>query len=264
MIYPSLSNEDYHANPAISRSAIKTFCESPYKYWAEYLNPDRPEKKVTEAMEFGTAFHMFILEHDKFYQNYALLPMGLDRRRKKDNDIYVEFVLENDGKTILKYEQMDLLNCMRTALLLHPTAYDLIRNAQYEHSYFWEDAHSGLMVKCRPDILRENCIIDLKTCTSADSRTYQKDMYLGMYHVQGAMVREGVKQLTGADIPTVINICVEKTYPYQVAIKIISQSALEEGHRKFKQTLLDMKNCFAENKWESYQPEEVDLPSWAT
>jgi hypothetical protein len=81
--------------------------------------------------------------------------------------------------------------------------------------------------------------------------------------VQGAMIREGVKQLTGNDIPTVVNICIEKTYPYAIGIKIISQSALDAGHMKFKNSLLDMKNCMAENKWQSYEPEEVDLPVWS-
>jgi hypothetical protein len=119
------------------------------------------------------------------------------------------------------------------------------------------------MEKCRPDILRENCIVDLKTCTSADSKTYQRDMYIGDYHTQGAMIREGVKQLTGVDIPTVINICIEKTYPYAIGIKIISPSALEAGHMRFKQTLLDMKACFASNTWDSYEIEEVELPKWA-
>lgn len=293
-IYPTLSNEAYHADAAISRSGIKLFCESPYKYWANYLNPHKHVIEKTDAMIFGAAFHKWILEYDTFYNEYIVEPtllkapkwellkniMARDGKRdafdkqKKDKE---EFERQNNlikeeweelaqDKIILSQAEVDCLWSMRSALLMHNQAWDLIQGwyPKYEHSYFWQDEHSGLMVKCRPDILRDNCIVDLKTCTSADSRTYQRDMYLGDYHTQGAMIREGVKQLTGVDIPTVINICIEKTYPYQIGIKIISASALEAGHMKFKQALLDMKQCIADNKWNSYEPEEVELPGWAT
>lgn len=266
-IYPDLSNEDYHNDSAISRSGIKLFCESPYKYWAEYLNPARPAKKTTDAMEFGSALHAFILEHETFHKYYVIEPKkvllkDVGRDEYEDYKLKID-LMKSDNRIVLSCQEWDLLTNMKLALQNHEQAWDLIEGAQYEQSYFWRDEHSGLMVKCRPDILRENCIIDLKTCASADSRTYQKTMYLDALHIQGAMCREGVKQLTGFDIPTVINICVEKTYPYQVAIKIISHSALEAGHMKFKQALLDMKACIADNKWSSYEPEEVDLPAWA-
>jgi hypothetical protein len=287
-----MTNEQYHANPAISRSGIKLFNESPFKFWAHYLNPDRPEKKQTEAMQFGSAFHKFILEHDSFYQEFIIEPElqklpkcellrniiirdgkrdEFDRQKKakdevrKSNDIVKEEFAEiAEGKIILTQDEYKQLITMRDSLRKHHQAWSLIQGAKYEESYFWQDEHSGLMVKCRPDILRENAIIDLKTCTSADSKTYQRDMYLGDYHTQGAIIREGVKQLTGVDIPTVINISIEKTYPYEIGIKIISQSALEAGHMKFKNTLLQMKECFQTNTWDSYEIEEVELPKWST
>lgn len=71
-IYPTLSNEQYHADSAISRSGVMKYLESPFKYWAEYLNPDRPAKYSTPAMEFGSAFHTFILNLN-YLMNYILL-----------------------------------------------------------------------------------------------------------------------------------------------------------------------------------------------
>jgi hypothetical protein len=266
-IFKDLSNEDYHANAAISRSGIKMFCESPYKYWANYLNPVRPKKKTTDAMELGSAFHTYILERDKFDEHYAIEPIKvlLKEVGRDAYDLYKKECeeLEKTKKIVLSQIDMSTIYNMSLSLMKHIEARALIKDAVYEESYFWGDEHSGLMVKARPDILRKNCIVDLKTCASADSYTYQKTMVNDFLHVQGAMIREGVKQLTGNDIPTVVNICIEKTYPYAIGIKIISQSALDAGHMKFKNSLLDMKNCMAENKWQSYEPEEVDLPVWS-
>lgn len=170
----------------------------------------------------------------------------------------------NSGKIILTFKDYLLIRDMHIALKSHKEAWELIQGAVYEQSYFWEDEHTGIMCKARPDILHDNMIVDLKTCASADSHTFQKTMYMSGYHIQGAMIREGVKQLTSKDIPNVINICIEKTYPYSIGIKIISETALEAGHMKFKQTILDIKNSKAYNQWSDYETEIVELPKWAT
>ena len=69
-----MTNEEYHAHPGISRSGIMKFIESPHKYWANYLNPDRPAKKTTAAMEMGTALHTLMLEIEKFKDEYFIQP----------------------------------------------------------------------------------------------------------------------------------------------------------------------------------------------
>lgn len=266
-IYPDLSNECYHADPAISRSQIMTYLDSPYKYWSHYVRPDAPIKKQTDAMIFGSAFHTFILEPDKFVQEYAVKPA--QKYLKYDGELAYRAYknaceeLEKSSKIILNPEELNLLAQMNDAILDHPQAFDLIQGATYESSYFWEDEHSGLLCKAKPDILHTNMIVDLKTCTNASPRAFQLDMASYGNYIQGAMVREGVKQLTGVDIPTVINICIEKTYPYAIGIYIIDEAALEFGHQKFKQALLDLKRDIGYNKFESYPIETINLPPWA-
>jgi hypothetical protein len=263
-IYPSLSNEDYHADPAISRSGIMTFLKSPYKYWSEYLNPYRPPKESTKAMDLGNAFHTYVLENNKFYERYYVhTPFLLKEIGREAYDENKRKLAEAElTKNIILLDDYHILALMYESIWNNKQAHELIEGATYESSYFWECEHSVIMCKARPDILHHNIIVDLKTCADASSRAYQRAMVDGGYHIQGAMIREGIKQLTGKDISTVINICVEKTYPYEVAIKIISEDALESGHKKFKQALLDIKHCIEYNKWESYEPEIVNLPSW--
>lgn len=265
-IYPHLSNSEYHSDPAISRSGIMKFRESPRKYWADYINPNRPERKSTKAMEFGTAFHTLVLERELFDKTYIMKPQTqyLKDIGKNAWEMYkstLEYV-ENSGLEVISYEDFNVLQGMHESLLRNRQAWDLINHAITESSYFWKDEHTEIMCKARPDILHDNMIVDLKTCANASSKAYQRSMIDGGYHIQGSIIREGIRQLTGKDISTVINICVEKTYPYSVAIKIISEDALEKGFMTFKQTLLDMKRCIDYNKFDDYEPEIVNLPAW--
>jgi hypothetical protein len=36
------TNEQYHADPAISASHLKAVMQSPYHYWSRFLDPQRP------------------------------------------------------------------------------------------------------------------------------------------------------------------------------------------------------------------------------
>lgn len=264
-IYSDLSNDIYHNDPAISRSGLMMFYDSPYKYWANYLNPLRPAKKSTPAMEFGSAFHTAILEPHLFSDTYTIMPekVLLKDVGREIYDDYKEVValVEESNRIILSYEEGVLIGKMGKALQKHE-ALDLIQGAVYEQSYFWEDKDSGLMVKARPDILHDNMIVDLKTIVSANSRYYQRTMVESWYHVQGAMIREGIRELTGKDISNVINICIEKTYPFEIGIKIISEEALEAGRKIFKSVCVDLKSAIVHNNWKSYEPETVELPTW--
>lgn len=265
--YPDLSNEAYHADSAISRSGIMEFIESPFKYWANYINPGRPPKKQTDEMIFGSAFHTFILEPHLFYDHYAVEP---ERVLLKDvgRKLYDEYKksceeLENSKRIILSNDDLIVLNNMKIALDKSPVARELISDGVYEKSFFWKDTESELMIKARPDILHRTMIGDIKTCASASSRAYIRAMVDGGYHIQGAMIRDAVRKLEGKEVNNVINICIEKKYPYAIGIKIISERALDEGERRYKRVLLDMKECFETNEWPSYEIENVELPTWA-
>ena len=284
-VYPNLSNEEYHDHYSISRSAMMVFNESPYKYWAYYLNHNRPAKASTKAMDFGSAFHTFILESDKFAKEY-IVELELEKLPKKlllknvgrpafeankaertklefiNNRLKEEFEEEVENKIVLSFDDFDQLCFMKLALQNHKEAWELIQGAIYEQSYFWKDKESDLLIKARPDILHDNIIVDLKTITCAASKPYQRAMVDSGYHIQGAIIRDGIRELEGRDIPNVINLCIEKTYPFAIGIKIISEQALDEGRIRYKKILMEMKSAIDNNYFPSYEPETIDLPRW--
>jgi len=268
-VFVEISNEEYHADKRfISRSSLMDFDKSPYTYWANHLNPNRPEKEKTPAMQFGSAFHAWMLEPGLFKNTYAVEPEKVllkDVGREKYDEYKAQCEeLIKTNKIILTHEEMQTLMKMRFKFVENEQAMQLIRDARIENSFFWQDEHSGLFVKARPDILHENMIVDLKTCSDASPRAFQNSMVLGGYHVQGAMIRDAVEIIEGRRINNVINICIETKYPYNMAIYIIDEFAIDEGQVKYKNILLEMKRALEENNFNDYGVQQIGLPKWAT
>lgn len=263
-VYKDLSNHDYHADTeSISRSGLMEFKTSPFHYWNKYVNPNRPDReKTTDAALFGNAFHTMVLEPDTFDQRYAILPEGIDRRTKQGKADFDDFLLKSAGKVALKADQLETLRQMQQSVYNHTEAKELIPNALYEHSIFWNDPHTGIKCKTRPDIWHDNMTVDLKTISSADERTFQSSMMGYGYHLQAAMNREGIFHTGGKDIKNHVFICVEKEFPFAVAVYILDITVLEHAHIEFKKLLTSFAECKQKNEWRCYETKTIYLPGW--
>lgn len=66
-IYADVSNEDYHAIPAVSSSKLKKFAYSPALYYREYVAPLKRTKAAStvKALMAGTVTHGLVLEPER-------------------------------------------------------------------------------------------------------------------------------------------------------------------------------------------------------
>ena len=267
--YHHITNEVYHADKNyLSRSSLMDYDKSPYTYWAKHINPNRPKKESSPQMEMGSAFHKMILEPNTLQDEFVVLPEPVllkDVGREK-YDAYKRAMadIENTNKIVIPFKTYLDLDAMRLRIHKHERAMELINGARIENTFLWQDEHSGLLLKARPDILHDNMIVDLKTCSDASPRAYQAEMVRYGYHVQGAMIRDAVEAIEGRRINNVINICIETKYPYNMAIYIIDEFAIDEGQVKYKNILLDLKNAIGHNSYQDYGIQTIGLPRWAT
>lgn len=263
-----LSSAQYHGDKnSISRSMLMEFDKSPHRFRALFLDENAPIKPRTPAMIFGEAFHTYLLEPELFEKQFAITPKPvlLKDVGREAYEAYKEelWQLKSTDKQLLTLDEIDALNAMREAIDRNPHARDLIQGAVYEQSFFWQHNVSGLMVKSRPDILHHNMYVDIKTIADASPRSFQNSMVSGGYHIQGAMLRDAIRYFEGRDMSNVINICVEKTYPFSIGIYIIDEAALDFGEQKYQQNLLDLKHAIVQNAWNDYEPQTISLPRWA-
>lgn len=266
--FPSIDNQVYHANKLhLSRTSLMDFAQSPYTYWANHINPNRPIKVTTPAMQFGSAFHTFMLEKHLFDEQYAVKPDPVllkDVGRELYNahkKICEEF--EKSKKIVLTRDAWLTIEAMANKILSNPHAIQLIEGARIENSFFWQEEHSGLLLKARPDVLQPNMIVDLKTCADASPRAFQAAMVSGGYHIQGAMIRDAVERIESRRIDTVINVCIETKYPHNIGIYFIDEFALDEGEKKYKRLCLELLNSLETDTFSDYGIQTISLPKWA-
>lgn len=257
-----ISSETYHGGAGISRTKLCEFVRSPYHYWHRYVRHDREPIKPTAAMEFGSAFHLLILEPHLFHEKVAVAPEGLDRRRTADKAIWAQFEAESIGKILIKGEDYQHMQNMANSLWDNAAARALIEGGQYERSIYYIEKNSGTLCKTRPDILRNNFIADLKTADDASFHEFQKDMVKYGYHLQAGMCFDAAEEVLKTKLAEFVFIPVEKTPPYAVAIYPIDIESINVGRRTYQTKLMQLNECHANNVWPSYESRIITLPGW--
>jgi len=109
-----ITDAAYNQMPQVRNSDLGKILKSWAHFKSESLNDDLDESK---ALLFGRAFHAFILEETVFWENFAILPEGLDRRTKEGKATYE--ALSTSGKTLISNNDWNTINSMKNALLAH-------------------------------------------------------------------------------------------------------------------------------------------------
>lgn len=246
-----ISNEEYHAHPAISRSNMMDFRLSPRHYWHSKFDPNFIKKEPSREMVFGNLMHSLLLEPDKYESTY-IVPPKFDMRKSDDKIAHTNFIKEHANKTFITNEDFQIAQKMKDAFHKDKDAFDLISDAQYEKTIFWSDSQTGLQCKSRPDVMHNHFIVDYKTISDANERSIRYAFTDYGYDVQAAMIHLALKEDCNLDMREFVYIFQEKKYPYLTRICPLSQEKLAEGIQKVKQYLSEIKICTEKNEWPSY------------
>ena len=247
-----MTNAEYRSHPAISRSELFKIGKSPLHFKYERENPPEP----SAALIFGQAFHKFVLEREEFYDAFAVpRDTTIDRRTKEGKAKWAQLMLDAGSRTIISLDDFMTIAHMTETLLENRHAAALIEQGQHETPFFWTDHLTGEECKCRPDILAEfngvPIIADLKSCASADTDSFAKDVVKYGYDLQAYMYSEGVKANTGKDYQFVF-IAVEKTPPYAVNVMQADKYIIMRGEALFREYIGTYHDCKESGNWWSY------------
>jgi len=252
----TISNADYHADPAISASQLKTVMQSPYHYWSRYLDPSRTPAIATSAMKLGSLTHCAVLEPDELSKRYGITP---DRRSNAGKALAAE--MEATGIEAVTAQEMEQALAMAASVRGNSTAALLLSNGAAEQSFWWDDVSTGLRCKCRPDWLSADgaTIVDLKTCQDASPAGFAKSVAQWSYQVQSA------HYLCGTLAKRFIFVAVEKTAPYAIGVYELDAQAMVHGSVLRHNALQRIQDCRAINEWPGYTDgiQTLQLPGWA-
>ena len=256
-----MTNSEYHANKAVSKSDLDLINRSPLHYINAVENP----KEQTESMLFGSVVHKLVLEPETFAAEYIAAPK-CDRRTKEGKARWQEFIDNITTETVISEEMLTEATAVAEAVRKNPVADKLLKGGKSEESYFWTDSVTGIECKCRPDYLRpDGIVVDLKTTENASPEKFVKSAYDYRYYVQAWWYLHGLKQC-GINAHDFIFIAVEKKSPYAVCVYAADDLMLQLGEREAVENLRTYAECEKSGIWYGYEKEpeihSLSLPDW--
>lgn len=249
----------YNDHTRISKSGLDLINRSPAHYKWSIENP----KEDTEALIFGKLVHCLILEPETFDEKFIISPK-IDRRTKEGKEAYQLLCDNQNGRIVISEEQEEQASIMASKVLNHSLGSRLLSNGKPEVKIYWECPITGCKFRSMIDYLNDY-VIDLKTTEDARPESFQRSITKYRYDVQGAVYLDAVEISTGIRPKGFIVIAIEKTEPYNVAIYLLDEIAIESGKSKYIRNAFTYKECFEANYWPGYdeQINLISLPSYA-
>ena len=121
-VYFGLTDDVYHADPALGSTDIKTLAFSPCDYWFKSpLNPERTDAEPTPAQAFGSAVHKLVLEgRQAFESRYAATEHNGSTKAGKAE----RAVIDEAGKTAIRREEFDRILAAGAMIASNPVLSD--------------------------------------------------------------------------------------------------------------------------------------------
>lgn len=263
IIKPKMDMEIYHAAEGTNLSLLKKFMKAPAYYKAEVERKAKgvPEKS-TPAKEFGKVFHDWALEGIE-----PVAAPSVDRRTKKGKEVYAEFLEENKGKNILKFEDMEIMKRMVESVRSHPVAGTLFEGGLAEQSIWWKDDVTGLLCKCRPDYMnqKKGLVVDLKSTADVSPEGFARSVANYGYYLQNSFYMDGIETVLGKKFFDFLFVAVEKEEPYITVVYDLDPQAIWQGRSEYRESLTSLDYCIKNDYWPGYADEKVtlSLPRWA-
>lgn len=250
-----LSADDYHADrSAVSKSWLDRIDRSPAHLRA-YLDG---HSKDTPTLILGRLVHSAVLEPDLLADQFVV-PPNINRRTKVGKEEYAAFEKDNAHKTIITQDQFDLALAIRDSVYGNRAAKALLTDGDPEATVVWRNAETGELCKARADWLRENVIVDVKTCQDARPDAFARSIANYRYDVQTSHYGEGF------DLDRFVFIAVEKDPPYACAVYAADDLIRQRGKEARDRNLNTYAECKAKDEWPGYEEviTTIHLPRWA-
>ena len=262
--YPHLSDEDYHADPALGSTGLRNVLRSPLTYYSKHLDPNRPKAEPTAAMVAGTLTHLLLLQPDRFHEQYTVRPSWVDGRKADGK----EWLAANKDRIILTEEQMHVAEGQVASIKAKPMVYALFEGCQSELPMFWRDPETGVLCKIKPDSIKQAgggvVLADLKTTSDASPAGFSKSAGALGYHIQQSFYCEGYEAVTGVPVIGFVFVAVSNEYPYDCAMYMLDDVAESHGKLKVRQALNAYAKCKADGVWPGFGSDikTLSLPPW--
>lgn len=253
--------ETYHNDPklcegpSISSSGLRTLMtETPAHFWAySPLNPNRFPDESTKALDIGKAAHCLTLGEPEFAKYFVVSPF--DDFRKGEARAW----RDAEPRTILKAHEFEEVQTLSAVQKRSAQCMRAFEDGEPEKSLIWRDKETGIYLRSRPDWLPhepdKRFVTEFKSCLSIEPTKLSNDVFKYGYHLQVAMMVDGIREVLGVDPIGVALVCQEKSPPYLVELRLFTPEQIEDGRQMYRHALKLFAACLKENNWPGYTTE---------
>lgn len=256
---------EYDAIKALNISALKEIKRSPQHYRYRLTHP-----YSTDAMMLGVATHVATLEPERFVADFIVWDRKTDsgKNAPRNGKAWDEFRAhaESCKYTILTADEAAEAQAIAAAVRSNEGA--MIYLAAGDPEVTIEAMMHERPCRGRVDWLTtisgHKHLIGLKTARDCRHFAFGNQAAKLGYHIQWAWYLDLLRAVKDEDVG-VIEIVVENTAPYAVAVYRIGPDIIEQGRDEYLQLLMTLTDCESRDIWPGPVPSEewLTLPSWA-
>jgi len=260
-IYHHVPMEQYLECEAVGASDcwnMEKFCPR-YAYVRHPICPDREPGRESEALSIGSLAHTLILEGENVAaERFAMKPEGMRFNTTEGKAWQRE--QEDAGLEIVTEADWIAARFWAAAIKADATAMAALAECDAEVTLLAKDTETGLAIKSRPDAMRGNLAVNIKTAASAKTVFWASDARKYGYMVSQAMTDLVLKSLQADPRPYVFLVIEKaKRWPIIEHYTLPEQLALE-GELIVRKSLRRWAECAERGVWPTYAGDVHEVP----
>lgn len=250
-----MTESAYRQSPGLNFSTMKHYLRSPAHYKEALSQPQAD----TDALIFGRAVHTYILEREKFNEQWQVI----DYRERPEKDKTMASAKNKAWKAeimtqgcVVDSEQMLDIMGMSMTLNLNAAFRKLVAFCNKEQTLEWKDPETGILCKARTDMsesVKTGTILDLKTCQDASYSKFRKTLFDYHYYLQMAHYANGLEAVTGRPHERQIIVAIEKDSPYGFGIYQLDEMTMNFARAVCNKIYRLHAECLEKNHWPGYE-----------
>ena len=256
-MWKEIPNSEYHSEYStyLSSSDLRRILRSPAHWRA-------PKPATSKAQEFGTLAHEAVLEPDSWKARCR--PSSKIDRRTTEGKAVAQWQANQTEKFGIQFIDETLYNQIEAlAANVHARLGNsgLFTGGVAELSGFSEIY--GCNVRIRPDYLKDDLIIDLKTSSDSRIENFQRSIFNYGYDLQAAFYLDCAFEIDGK-ARKFLWVVVESDAPHGVCVYEPDEAVLERGRKLYRQAIKTYLECAEIDYWPSYPTttQTIKLPRY--
>lgn len=250
---------DYLALDAIDASLIKSALRG-----REFI---KLTHKESDALNFGRAFHIALLEPEKFAKLVQVRDGGVKTKKhaaqkEKDLQTYGDDALDF---IYISEDERNTIDKMREAIYQFDDVKKLLLPTEKEITGILDfpNGKAPGKFKIRVDAKGRNYLLDLKTTTASGFDYFTREIVNYGYDIQAAFYLWVANVIEGSETyERWFWLVVEKSAPFRVALYEAPESVKVVGLKKAFEGVHKIRDAYRENKFSELINTEITMPAW--